>query len=40
MNNYKKIYSGKVRTIYKNTKNDKILLLEATNRLSSYDRNI
>ena len=40
MNKYQKIYSGKVRTIYENTQNDKILLLEATNRLSSYDRNI
>jgi len=40
MNNYQKIYSGKVRTIYKNTKNDKKIMLEATNRLSSYDRNI
>lgn len=40
MNNYQKIYSGKVRTIYKNTQNDKVLLMKATDRLSSYDRNI
>lgn len=40
MNKYQKIYSGKVRTIYENKENNKVLLMEATNRLSSYDRNI
>ena len=40
MNNYKKIYSGKVRTIYENINNSNLLLMEATDRLSSYDRNI
>ena len=40
MDNYTKIYSGKVRSIYQNKKNEDILLMKATNRLSSYDRNI
>ena len=40
MSTYKKIYSGKVRTIYQNEECENILLMEATDRLSSYDRNI
>ena len=37
---YRKIYEGKVRTIYENSLDKDVLIMKATNRLSSFDRHI
>ena len=37
---YDEIYNGKVRTIYNVQEDDSVLLMRATNRLSSFDRHI
>jgi len=40
MKSYRKIYTGKVRSIYENTINTNLLLMKATDRLSCFDRYI
>ena len=37
---YKEIYQGKVRTIYEDPMDSSVLVMKATNRLSSFDRHI